>query len=205
MPDAARLSRNIFAQPTLRAARDLLGTRLVRMQDGQRIGGTIVETEAYIGQEDQGCHARAGLTPRTQVMFGPPGHAYVYFTYGMHWMLNFVTEAQDTPAAVLVRAIVPLEGLDLIAVRRKGRPFRRWTDGPAKICQALAIDGDFNGVDLCAEDSPIFVEHGDPVLDSNVTTGPRVGLNNVPEPWKSSPWRFLVNLTAKATEITERV
>lgn len=185
------LPRSFYARPTLQVARELLGMRLVRLEGVQRIAGTIIETEAYIGEEDLGCHARSGPTPRTQVMYGPPGHAYVYFTYGMHWMLNFVTEVEGSPAAVLIRAIQPAEGLDLIAARRDGQPPSKWTDGPAKICQALGIDGSFNGLDLSAPGSPLFVETGDPIPEARVTIGPRVGLNTVPEPWRSIAWRFL--------------
>jgi DNA-3-methyladenine glycosylase len=126
-------------------------------------------------------------------MYSDPGHAYVYFTYGKHWMLNFVTEAQGFPAAVLVRALLPLEGLDLIASRRDGQPLAHWTDGPAKICQALGIDGNLNGLDLCVPQSPLFVETGESIPDEDVTIGSRVGLNTVPEPWKSIPWRFKVS------------
>jgi DNA-3-methyladenine glycosylase len=168
--------------------------RLVRLEGGRRLAGLIVETEAYRGEEDQGCHARAGLTPRTRVMYGPPGHAYVYFTYGMHWMLNFVTEPEGFPAAVLIRAIFPTEGLEVIAARRDSQPFERWTDGPAKLCRALDIDGRHHGLDLCAPGSELFVEQGPlrgSIPDSAVTIGPRVGLNNVPEPWKSIHWRYL--------------
>jgi DNA-3-methyladenine glycosylase len=186
------LPREFYARPTLKVARDLLGARLVRIEDGQRIAGVIIETEAYRGEEDLGCHARTGLTPRTRVMYGAAGHAYVYFTYGMHWMLNFVTEAEGFPAAVLIRAIVPSEGLASIAARRNGQPPERWADGPAKLCQALAIDGSFNGADLCLPGSALFVEPGPPISDLSVTVGPRVGLNSVPEPWKSIPWRYSV-------------
>lgn len=191
MPKSARLTREFYNRPTLQVARELLGMRLVRVDGGRRLGGTILETEAYCGQQDLGCHCRAGLTPRTRVMFGPPGYAYVYFTYGMHWMLNFVTEAEGFPAAVLIRAIQPLEGLELIAARRQGQPPIRWTDGPAKICQALGIDRKLNGVDLCDPQAELFVEMGAPIPDPAVTNGPRVGLYSVPEPWKSVPWRFL--------------
>ena len=123
-------------------------------------------------------------------MYGPPGHAYVYFNYGMHWLLNFVTEAEGFPAAVLIRGIRPFEGIGVIAGRRQGRPRAQWTDGPAKLCQALNIDGRFNGIDVCSKESVIFVEYDSPISDSAVTIGPRVGLNNVLEPWKSMPWRF---------------
>jgi DNA-3-methyladenine glycosylase len=188
-----RVPRDFYVRPTLEVARCLLGTRLVRVEAGRRTSGTIVETEAYIGEEDLGCHARAGLTPRTQVMYGAPGHAYIYFTYGMHWMLNFVTEPEGIPAAVLIRAILPEEGVEVIAARRYGQLPARWTDGPAKICQALAIDGTMNGLDLCAPQAALFVESGDPIPEARVTTGPRVGLNTVPEPWKSIPWRFQIH------------
>lgn len=197
----SRLQRGFFARPTLEVARALLGMHLVRCQEGQRIAGVITEAEAYIGESDLGCHARAGRTPRTAVMYGPPGFAYVYFTYGMHWMLNFVTEDEGFPAAVLIRAILPVEGLEVIAARRKGRSQLKWTDGPAKLCQALGIDGRLNGTDLCAPDSELFVEDGPPIPDECVTIGPRVGLNSVPEPWKSIPWRF--RFTTEITEHTE--
>jgi DNA-3-methyladenine glycosylase len=198
MPDTLRLNRAFFERPTLEVARALLGTRLVRLEKdaqdglGRRIAGIIVETEAYIGQEDLGCHARAGLTPRTRVMFGLPGHAYVYFTYGLHWMLNFVTEREGFPAAVLIRAVFPTEGIPIIATRRSARPRSAWTDGPAKVCQALDIDFRQNGADLCSLDAVLFVEAALAIPNASVTTGPRVGLNNVPDPWKDIPWRFRV-------------
>lgn len=188
-----RLPRTFFERSTQQVARDLLGARLVRIEDGTRIAGMIIEAEAYHGEQDLGCHAKVGRTPRTEVMYGPPGHAYVYFTYGMHWMLNFVAERIGFPAAVLIRAMLPTEGLPVIAARRGSQPRKHWTDGPAKICQAMGIGGDFNGSDLCAPEAVIFVEKGEPVPEKNVTTGPRVGLNTVPEPWKSIPWRYRVD------------
>jgi DNA-3-methyladenine glycosylase len=191
MTSPKRLECAFFERPTLRVARELLGTRLVRLENGERIAGIIVETEAYRGEEDLGCHASAGYTPRTRVLYGPPGHAYVYFTYGNYWMLNFVTEREGFPAAVLIRGITPTEGIERIAARRAGRPQKQWTDGPGKICIALAINKANNEADLCDPQSEIFVEYGVEIPDSNVTIGPRVGLNNVPEPWKSIPWRFM--------------
>lgn len=192
---AGRLGRGFFDRPTLEVARDLLGQRLVRLEpDGTRLSGLVVETEAYIGSEDLACHARHGRTRRNEVMWGPPGHAYVYFTYGMHWMLNVVTEREGFPAAVLLRAILPQEGLARMRARRRGRPDTQLTDGPAKLCQALAIDGSLNGLDLCDPEAPLFFETAPPVPDSAVTTGPRVGLNTVPEPWRSLPWRFRCSL-----------
>jgi DNA-3-methyladenine glycosylase len=193
MLETSQLSRQFFTDDTVTVARRLLGKRLVRLEKGKRLSGFIVETEAYRGEEDLACHARAGRTERTKVMYGPPGHAYIYFTYGMHWLLNFVTEREGFPAAVLIRAVLPTEGMDIIAVRRNGQPPKRWTDGPAKLCQAFGIDGSQHGMDICAQYSEILVENGSALPESSVTIGPRVGLNTVPEPWKSIPWRFRVH------------
>ena len=199
------LPRDFFARPTLDVARELLGARLVRLDNGQRLAGWISEVEAYIGESDLGCHARAGRTPRTQVMYGPPGHAYVYFTYGMHWCLNFVTEAEGFPAAVLLRAIQPCEGLEIIAARRRPQPPAHWTDGPGKVCQALGIDRRHNALDLCSPNSELFIEFSPPIPSENVTIGPRVGLNSVPEPWRSMPWRYKIRaFTTEPTESTEK-
>ena len=139
-----------------------------------------------------GAHAKAGRTPRTEVLYGPPGHAYVYFTYGMHWLFNTVTCPEGVPEAVLIRAIEPTEGLELIAQRRGKQPKSVWTDGPAKLTQALGIGKQYNKLDLMAKDSPIRIEKGEFIPNKRVTIGPRVGLYSVPEPWKSKPWRFLV-------------
>lgn len=193
MSPARRLPRRFFARPTLTVARELLGQRLVRLErGGGRTSGRIVEVEAYIGPDDLGCHAKAGRTLRNATMWGAPGHAYVYFTYGMHWMLNFVTEAEGFPAAVLVRGIVPEEGLARI-LRRRGQSPAALADGPAKLCQALAIDGRFDGHDLCLPEARLFVEACPRVSPRRVTRGPRVGLNTVPEPWRSVPWRFRIS------------
>jgi DNA-3-methyladenine glycosylase len=180
------LPREFYNRYTLIVARELLGTRLVRILDGVRLVGLITEVEAYIGEEDLGCHAKSGITKRNAVMYGPPGHAYVYFTYGMHWMLNAVTEQTGFSAAVLIRAIDPVEGSNIISARRQGRD----TLGPAKLTQALGIDGALNGISLCDPDSGLWIEAGIPVADDDILTGPRVGLFTVPEPWKSLPWRF---------------
>jgi DNA-3-methyladenine glycosylase len=193
------LRRDFYNLPTLTVARELLGARLVRILDGVRLAGTITEAEAYIGQTDLGCHAKAGRTRRTAVMYGPPGRAYVYFTYGMHWMLNAVTEREGFPAAVLLRAILPVEGADVIAVRRDGRD----TLGPAKLTRALGIDGALNGADLTTRRAGLWIEAGEEVPDSDVITGPRVGLEGVPEPWRSMPWRFRIT-TSTQTQAAPR-
>jgi DNA-3-methyladenine glycosylase len=186
----AILERDFYDRDTLAVARSLLGKRLVRILDGERLAGIILETEAYVGEEDLGCHASAGRTRRNAVMYGLPGHAYVYFTYGMHWLFNAVTGRQGFPAAVLLRAIEPVEGVETIHSRRDGRDCL----GPAKITRALGIDGTANGLDLCSRESGVWIEAGEAIADELVQTGPRVGLYTVPEPWKSIPWRFRFKL-----------
>lgn len=185
---AAILPRTFYDRPTLKVARELIGTRLVRILDGQRLVGLITETEAYVGVKDLGSHAKAGRTPRTTVMFGPAGHAYVYFTYGNHWMLNVVTEEEGTAGAVLIRAIQPVEGIEVMLARRSGRD----TFGPGKLAQAMGITGNENGIDLTKKNGRLWLEQGQTVPERLVTKGPRVGLYTVPEPWKSKPWRFMV-------------
>ena len=183
----ARLTRSFFARPTLAVAQALLGQRLVRILNGQRLAGVITETEAYIGEEDLACHARAGRTARNAVMYGPPGHAYVYFTYGMHWMLNAVTEREGFPAAVLIRALVPTEGLDVMRRRHLDRIL---TDGPAKLTRVLGIEGTFNGGDLCARGVDLFIESAQADSRLPIVAAPRVGLGSTPEPWLSKAWNF---------------
>jgi DNA-3-methyladenine glycosylase len=202
MSRVQRLPRAFYAQPTLEVARQLLGCTLVRVEKrngySRRIAGVITETEAYCGEEDLACHAKAGRTPRTAVMYGPPGHAYVYFTYGNHWMLCLVTESEGQPEAILIRAVQPTEGLDLIARRRRGRPEQQWTDGPGKLTKAFAITGRHNGLDLASPAAIMFVEQGQPVPDKHIQIGPRIGLGSTPEPWLSKPWRFLASLPDKS-------
>lgn len=188
------LARSFYDRPTLAVARDLLGARLVRVENGRRIAGIIVETEAYCGETDLGCHAKAGRTKRTAPLYGPPGHAYIYFTYGNHWLFNTVTCPEGRPEAVLVRAILPTEGLQVIEQRRGRQPRKRWTDGPGKLAQALGLDGRLNTADLTQPQAEIFIESAPPIPEQFVTTTPRIGLYTVPEPWKSIPWRFLAAL-----------
>lgn len=189
---AKRLSASFYTRDTVITARDLIGKRLVRLEGDRRIAGIIVETEAYQGEDDLACHCRAGKTPRTEIMYGPPGRAYVYFVYGMHWLLNLVTEKEGYPGAVLIRGILPEEGLDLIKKRRNGITQKQWTDGPAKLCQAFGINGEMNGIDTCSENANIFIEENMDIPKRLVQKTPRIGLDTVPEPWRSIPWRFIV-------------
>jgi DNA-3-methyladenine glycosylase len=185
------LSPSFYARPTLAVARDLLGARLVRvLPGGARLSGRIVETEGYTGLDDLGSHGRRKVTKRNAPMYGPPGRAYIYFTYGNYWMLNVVTEPEGQPAAVLIRAIEPLEGLDEMAARRPGRAPEEWTSGPAKLVLALGIDGGLNTADMTTVEAGLWIEPDIEVAGDDVRTCPRIGLNTTPEPWKSLPWRF---------------
>ncbi len=183
-----RLPRSFFTRPTPTVAQELLGHKLVRVLQGQRLAGRIVETEAYTGSDDLASHAGRGRTPRTEVMFGTPGCAYVYFVYGMHWMFNVVAH-QHPPGAVLVRALVPQDGLDAMRAHR-GQPDRLLTNGPARLAQALAIDKQFNSADLLIHPH-IFIETGTPPPNHAIACGPRVGVSG-DELARTRPWRFWV-------------
>lgn len=183
---------DFYLPPAPEVARNLLGKVLVREIGGQRISGRIIETEAYDGEADQACHARSGKTRRNAVMYGPPGRAYVYFTYGMHWCLNAVTGAEGSPAAVLIRAVQPLQGLEIVAGNRPGVDEKDWTNGPAKLCRAFEIDRALYGAVMCSDKSPLRIEPGDSPLDEQVIVSPRVGIPYAPEPWLSMPWRFRI-------------
>ena len=169
----------------------LLNKLLVRIEPGQpRLAARIVEAEAYAGSEDPGSHAFRGMTKRTASMFGPPGHLYVYFTYGMHWCANVVAEARPGDAsAVLLRAAAPVDGIELMRARRpKARRDRDLCAGPARLCQAFAITGAFDGTDLTRGELRIVDDGVAPPPEPVVTT--RVGLAK--GRGDESPWRFLV-------------
>jgi DNA-3-methyladenine glycosylase len=193
----SRLGRDFYRRSTLAVARELLGKCLVRIVSGQRLSGLIVEVEAYIGEDDAACHAACGRTPRNEVMYGPPGCAYVYFVYGMHHCLNVVTEEEGFPAAVLMRALEPLEGLELMRRYRPGKPDSELTNGPAKLCQALAIDKSFNGVDVCTS-KVLFIEEGRTVASEEIEVSPRIGIK-ADEVARSVPWRFYLRGVELAT------
>ena len=193
-----KLTRAFYARSARQVASDLLGKQLVRLLDGIRISGMIVETEAYCDAEelDMACHGdrvNGGRpTERTRVMFGPPGHAFIYFTYGMHWMFNVVSGQDGQANGVLIRALEPMEGIEVMRLQRK-RPDQELTNGPAKLARALAIDKSLNGVDLCATTGAIWIEDALPFAGNEIAVGPRIGLGKTPEPWFSIPWRYWVN------------
>jgi DNA-3-methyladenine glycosylase len=184
------LGRAFYDRDTVMVARELLGKRLVRHLDGQRVSGRIVEVEAYVGEIDSACHAHGGKTARNAVMFGPPGHAYVYFIYGMHYCFNVVTDRKGYAAAVLVRALEPVEGVEAMRARRKGRRDVELTSGPAKLCYALGIDQALNGMDLVAGDE-LWLEGELAASRLQIASGPRVGVRG--DDWALAvPWRFWV-------------
>lgn len=184
------LEPDFFAQKTPQVARELLGKKLVCISQGQRLSARIVETEAYGGMEDSACHGARGKTSRNQAMFGPPGIAYVYLVYGMHHLLNLVTEPVERPCAVLIRGAEPLEGETIMAARR-GKPGPLLTNGPAKLCQALGIDKRFNGLAL-GEESGLWVENHSHLPEEAVRRGPRIGIHSAEPADIARPWRFWV-------------
>jgi DNA-3-methyladenine glycosylase len=187
------LPQSFYLAPPITCARDLLGKRVVHEIDGQRVSGIITETEAYDGEEDLACHARSGKTRRNELLYGAPGIAYIYFTYGLHWLLNAVTRAEGEPAAVLIRALEPLEDINFIARQRESQPRRLWCNGPAKLTRALGIDGSQHGLPLYDPDSPLRIEPGIEISPAIIVRGPRVGIDYAPEPWRSIPWRLRVS------------
>lgn len=193
------LERDFYARPTITVAQSLLGKRLIRHVNGVELSGVIVETEAYCGCADSACHAHRGKTPRNAVMFGRPGVAYVYFTYGMHYMLNLVTEEEDNPCAVLVRALVPVSGLEEMQSRRK-KHGKELTNGPAKLCQALAIDKSLNGWDLTRGEQ-LWVENYQSVPARDILSTPRIGIDYAREKDRKAPWRFLIRSGAERNNV----
>ncbi len=172
----------------MEVAPELLWCVLIRtISRGRRLSARIVETEAY-EQDDPASHSFGGRTARNEVMFGPPGHLYVYFTYGMHFCVNVVTGRDGEGSAVLLRAARPLEGLAEMARRRGTRDPRLLCSGPARLCQALGIDREQNGLDLVAGDAGLVVERRPAVRPERVEAGPRVGVRDGAD----RPWRFFV-------------
>jgi DNA-3-methyladenine glycosylase len=178
------LAQGFYDRPVLEVARDLLGC--VVTAGGVSI--RISEVEAYDGANDAASHAFRGPTARNAVMFGPPGHAYVYFTYGMHFCMNLVCAPIGTAQAVLLRAGEVIDGTDLAQSRRPGARPRDLARGPARLCVALAVDRGFDGVDVTSRESPITVAAGEPVGSDSVRVGPRVGISAAAD-W---PYRFWI-------------
>jgi len=186
--NTVKVPRSLYEQATVDVARQLIGKYLVRRHPDGLTAGKIVEPEAYVGPEDRACHASRGRTPRTEVMFGSPGHAYVYLIYGFHHMLNIVTEQKDFPAAVLIRAVEPTQGIALMQARRGTEDVHNLASGPGKLCEAFAIDRSLNGIDICGR---ILYLEDRVEPDEKIVTRPRIGVDYAGK-WKHKPWRFLI-------------
>ncbi len=152
---------SFYSRSTLEVLEDLIGKVLVRKSEDGLTSGVIVEAEAYTGEDDPASYAFSGRTKRSEIMYGPPGRAFVHFTYGMHHMLNLVTEKKEFPAAILIRALEPRDGISLMKKRRQTEELLNLCSGPAKICQAFYIDRVHNGVSLFSSRSPLFIKEGE--------------------------------------------
>jgi DNA-3-methyladenine glycosylase len=186
-PRLEPLPRAFYARPVVTVARECLGKVLVHAAPEGLAAGRIVEVEAYRGPEDLAAHSAGGRrTVRTEVMFGPPGHAYLYLLYGMHWAFNIVAAKEGDPHAVLVRALEPFAGLELMAARRRLAPGRReLTNGPGKVCAALGLDRRHYGADLCA--GPLFLAEGPP--PRRIGRSARINVDYAGA-WAARPFRF---------------
>ena len=184
-----KLDRRFFHQSTLDVAQGLLGKVLVRRLRGRNLAGMIVETEAYVGPHDLACHASKGKTARTSIMFEEGGCAYVYMIYGFYFCLNAVTEAEDYPAAVLIRAVEPLEHVNVMKrLRRNPDRETNIASGPGKLCMAMGIDKRLNGADLTGK--TLWIEDRN-LKVGRIESGPRVGVDYAGE-YRDKPWRFFV-------------
>jgi DNA-3-methyladenine glycosylase len=184
------LPKAFYARPVLTVARDVIGKLLVRRAPEGLMVGRIVEAEAYRGPEDRAAHSWGGRrTARTEVMYGEPGLAYVFFVYGMHWHLNLVTTRAGAPHAVLLRAIEPLTGGELMAERR-GVPASHvsLSNGPGKLCQAFGVDRRHYGIDLTAGPE-LFLSEGPSLVPSKLGRSARIGVDYA-ENWAEKPWRY---------------
>lgn len=169
---------SFYARPTIDVLEDLIGKVLVRVLKEGVTSGIIVEAEAYCGEDDQASFAHRGRTKRSEKLYGPPAKAFVYFTYGMHHMFNVITESEDFPAAVLIRALEPLEGISLMKARRKTGKIRNLCSGPAKLCQALSIGLTLNGLSVSSPKSPLFIREGlrEEKREGELRWRPRIGI-----------------------------
>jgi len=179
------LDRGFYSRDTAIVAKELIGKLLVKKIQGQQLNGIITETEAYYGKNDPASHAFRGRTPRAEIMFGSAGFAYVYFCYGMYYMLNAVTEREGIPGAVLIRAVLPISGTDTMAMRRNTRDIKKLANGPGKLTIAFCIDFSDNGKDLtggCNNSVDLTIHDLDINLDSrNILQTPRIGITNAKE------------------------
>ncbi len=187
-----RLPCKFYVQEdTLKIARDLLGKVLVVPDsEGNRVSGKIVETEAYMGPEDKAAHSHNNRrTKRTEVMFNKGGVAYVFFVYGMYFQFNVVVGKEDVPHAILIRGVEPIDGIEIMRERRGEMPDKNLTSGPGKLCIALGIDKDINGLNLTGK--KVWIEDGENVSKSEIVISERIGIDYAEE-FAEKPWRFCV-------------
>lgn len=192
-----KLDREFYNRDSVLVARELLGKVLVHEIEGQRLAVKIIEAEAYMGVEDKAAHSYGGKrTPRVEIMYGDPGYAYMFLIYGMYCCFNVVTREKGTPQAVLIRAAEPLEGFQLLAQQRYGKPYEElsksqlkgFTNGPGKLCKALSLDRSHNGIDLCGDQ--IYLEEGTGE-NFHIIATKRVGIDYAEEA-KDYLWRFYI-------------
>jgi len=185
------LPASFYHRDTHEVARDLLGKLIVRRWRGMDLIGRITEVESYVGENDAACHASKGRTRRTEVLFGRPGLAYVYLVYGMHELLNFVTAETDFPAAVLIRSLEPVAGLEAMRRARMTDNPRNFTTGPGKLTQALRITRTLNAEDVTTSSRLFVIDDGCRVEADQIATSPRIGVDYAGED-ALLPWRYFV-------------
>lgn len=187
-----KLKKYFFERKTAVVAKELLGQILVRKTEKGLISGIIIETEAYLGKEDLASHANRGKTPRNQVMFAEGGFWYIYLIYGIHHCLNIVTEKNNRPGAVLIRALEPLRGLKEMKINRQTENIKNLTNGPGKLCQALKIDRRLNQTSALNTDSELFIVQSKISIPENkIKKAPRIGVDYAGI-WKDKPLRFYI-------------
>lgn len=191
MEEYKRLGKEFYIQDTLTVARELLGKRLVCFKDGVKLSGMITETEGYIGAVDKAAHSFRGMTPRNKTMWEEGGILYVYLIYGMYYCLNVVTENIGTPAAVLIRAVEPLESIDTMRFLCKNKDIKlqNLTSGPGKLCRAFGIDKTYNGIDLF--NSQVYITQYRNIVNAEIAVTPRINVDYAQEA-ADYPWRFFI-------------
>jgi len=187
-----KLSRQFYRQPTLKVAKALLGKYLVRRIGQQKLVGRIVETEAYLGYQDEASHAFGKITARNEIMFALAGFWYVYLIYGIFSCLNIVTEKKGFPAAVLIRALEPIEGIGTMKRLRKKSNLRDLSSGPGKLCQALKIDRSLNKTKAFGQNCCLWIEQRKEPNNFKIGSSGRIGVDYAGPYWASRPWRFFI-------------
>ena len=194
-----KITLKLYDQPTLQVAQKILGNFLVRQIGDKKIVGRIVETEAYCGFDDRASHASRGITQRNEIMFGPAGRWYVYFIYGNYHCLNIVTEHKGYPAAVLIRALEPISGIDEMKINRNKSELKDLCSGPGKLCQALEISKSLNNTKAFGTDCRLWIEKDGKASMSRIVTAKRIGVDYAGK-WADKKWRFYI----KGSEFVSR-